>query len=75
MSRVKIGYFWYDTKDRVLKCPKCGKWMYDMLVLGRQMDLTETEKTEMVLGMWGVAFCPTCYQVILYGKVPKRFQS
>ena len=72
---IKIGYFWYDTEDRIMKCPKCGHWMYDDPVQLRYLKLTHEEKVEAMLGTWGIAVCPYCFYVTFYGAVPKRFLS
>jgi Zn-finger nucleic acid-binding protein len=68
MALQKIGYFFYDSDEKIGTCPKCGGDIYSSPFFTRFLQLSDEELKELYAGVWDIGFCPKCYTVWMVSK-------
>ena len=63
--KKQVGYYKYDSEDVIGRCQKCGGDVVDALELSNLMALTDSQREDLELGVYTIAFCPVCAQAFL----------
>jgi len=65
----------YQEEDKKYPCKECGYWYYNDPSLLRYIPMSEGARQQAELGVWGLAVCPMCRKVVLWGTVPPLVQD
>ena len=72
IRRYISGAVEYAEADRRFPCRETGTWFYDDPFLLRKVALSPTERSDAVMGLWGISVCPEARKVALWGAFPPR---
>jgi hypothetical protein len=62
---TRVGYYKYDNADVIGKCHNCGGDVVDAIELSNLISLTASQREDIELGVYTIAFCPVCAQAFL----------
>jgi len=70
--KKQVGYYKYDSEDVIGKCSKCGGDVVDAIELSNLMLLTDSQRQDLELGVYTIAFCPVCARAFLTVVAPSE---